>query len=259
MSVGGVEAARPRIQVEGEGSNPIPTLQKCHQRIMRERMAIIDAQQSLFGAWWKSIDISIEKAIVRRTNYETARHIIETYEWLGCMAANHHTYYGIYWDQFCGGVVVFGSCVSRDLAASPCGRENADRVIQLQRGACVHWAHPHAASKLISYSLKDIGATTDKRVVIAFSDPMAGEIGTVYQATNWFYCGLTAKRPDYYWRGGERITSHGGSIDERMERRVRPRKHRYCAFVGPKEDIQRYRAALIWPVLPYPKRNPQKN
>lgn len=246
---------RPLFQTEDGGSIPTSPLQKCHQRLVRERMAIVDAEQSLFGSWWKNLDVSIERAVIRKTNFETARHIIETYEWLGGMASNHYLYYGIYFENYCAGVVVFGSCTSRDLASSVCGRENADVVIQLQRGACVHWAHPHSASKLISHAIRDIGKTTSKRVVIAFSDPMAGEIGTVYQATNWIYCGLTAKRPDYYWKGGGRITSHGGKIDERMERRDRPRKHRYCIFTGPRKETDILRSSMLWPIFPYPKRS----
>jgi hypothetical protein len=79
--------------------------------------------------------------------------------------------------------------------------EYADRLLQLQRGACVHWAHHHAASRLIAYSLAE-EEKRGTRIVVAFSDPAAGEIGTVYQATNWLYCGFTEERPDYVDAGG---------------------------------------------------------
>ena len=41
------------------------------------------------------------------------------------------------------------------------------------------------------------------KYVIAFSDPEAGEIGTLYQATNWYYLGLgTTKHYDIYYKKG---------------------------------------------------------
>ena len=124
-------------------------------------------------------------------------------------------------------------------------------VIQLGRGACVHWAHPHSASKLISASLKEI----EKRgfnVVVAFSDPAAGEIGTVYQASNWLYCGMTAVRPDYYNADGKRMVGHF-QVDG-LTRRPRPQKRRYVYILGSKQERRFYRKKLLWPVLPYDKR-----
>ena len=60
-------------------------------------------------------------------------------------------------------------------------------MILLSRGACVHWAHPHSASKLITSSMKML--PKKYKVVTATVDELAGEIGTIYQACNFHYIG----------------------------------------------------------------------
>jgi hypothetical protein len=148
--------------------------------------------------------------------------------------------------------VVFGSPNPKQIANSVCGGKHVEKVWQIHRGACVWWAHEHSASKLISMSLdrvKRLGA----RVVVAFSDPMAGEVGTVYQATNWLYCGLTAKRPDYLDESGRRMVGVF-SVRPGMVRVDRPRKHRYVFLLGSRGERKRLLSDLAWPVLSYPKR-----
>jgi hypothetical protein len=51
----------------------------------------------------------------------------------------------------------------------------------------VHWAHPHAASRLIAHAVKFAAADFGWRVFLAYADMAAGEVGTVYQACNWLY------------------------------------------------------------------------
>jgi len=227
---------------------------KAHQRIIREKKSQTAKDENLFGAWWESLDTSIEMAELKKIDIKTATSIIEEYEWLGCMAAGTMRCYGIFWDGNCGGVVCYGVTTTKTLAESICGKEMADKVAQLQRGACVHWAHPHSASKLISYSLKQ-EEKHGTRIVVAFSDPMAGEIGTVYQATNWLYCGKTEKRPDYFDPNGNRITGQVGEIKEWMVKKDRPRKQRYIYILGSKKERREIAKKLAWTPQKYPKRN----
>jgi hypothetical protein len=90
------------------------------------------------------------------------------------------------------------------------------------------------------------------RVVVAFSDPTAGEIGTVYQASNWIYCGLTAVRPDYIDAAGNRMMGHFKT--DGLTRTKRTRKRRYVYLLGSKAERKLYRKLLRWPVRQYQKR-----
>jgi hypothetical protein len=169
---------------------------KAHQKIVRDRVALTKSGD-LFGNWWDDVDTDISKAVVRETTQATAKNIIEEYEWLGCLAAVNWFYYGIFFNNVCGGVVCYGPEYSENLGkiAREQGRAGADwskygfegKMILLNRGACVHWAHPHSASKLIRQSMKLLPKKYE--VVTATVDDLAGEVGTIYQACGFHYIG----------------------------------------------------------------------
>ena len=61
-----------------------------------------------------------------------------------------------------------------------------------RRGACVSWSPKNLASAFIMSSIKDMAQTTQYRLFTAYSDPMAKELGTIYQACNFYYLGQTS-------------------------------------------------------------------
>ena len=107
----------------------------------------------------------------------------------------------------------------------------------------------------------------------AYSDPQAGEIGTVYQACNWLYIGAGIGRAqntgqprtvivDPSGRGySERWMRHRGltaaDIRTRTGWRIeqRPPKHKYVWLQGSRRERRRMLEALRYPVLDYPKRD----
>lgn len=134
--------------------------------------------------------VKLNTATVRECTRTLAKKIILEYEWLGTMPlSSWHT--GIFFDEWrCGGVSVF--CVGG-------GGVNVHKSFGVQlhdmaylaRGACVHWTPPGTASKLIGHSLR-IAGRRGLKVAIAYADTDAGEIGTVYQASNWLCLGKGA-------------------------------------------------------------------
>jgi hypothetical protein len=93
-----------------------------------------------------SLDIST--ATVRPIPLSEARAIIEQHEYLGTMPAVARWAFGIFFGERCGGAVIYG-----DEYAENRGYGFTGRIIGLLRGACLPWAHPHAASKLIRRSM----------------------------------------------------------------------------------------------------------
>tara|TARA_R110002020_G_scaffold2488_1_gene11676 strand:+ start:18824 stop:19555 length:732 start_codon:yes stop_codon:yes gene_type:complete len=230
----------------------MPTV--CHQRQVRNRASLLEGGDNLFGKWWENLDRRIETAECRDIPHEQARKIIAQYEYLGTYCNAPIFAHGIYFSDHLAGCVVFGAPSPPNIAPSVMGEKEADRVIQLARGACVHWAHPHSASKLIASGLRS-AESRGYGCVIAFSDPDAGEIGTVYQATNWLYCGLTAKRPDYFNARGVRVVGRFQKGDaKKLTKGDRTRKHRYVFLLGNKRDRKNLRKCLRWETDAYPKR-----
>ena len=177
--------------------------------------------------------------------------------------------YGVYENGALLGVVTYGTPVSSSLRAGICGPEWVDRVLELNRLCCE--SRKNLASLLVGRSLAML---PHPRVVVSYADTAMGHVGYVYQATNFVYTGLSAKRTDWKVRGQEHL--HGATISDRtrgMANRAeairamygddfylqdRPRKHRYVYFVGTKKDRQQMREALRYRVEPYPKGESQR-
>ena len=161
---------------------------KDHQRIIRERQSTLEENETLWGNYWESLNLSLKDALVQPVNYQTASTIILKYEWLGNMGTTEYSY-GIYFDDVLGGVVCFGHTGGTNVYASALP-QNHNLMITLNRGACAFWTPTGSASKLISTACRMMGENGYYGFV-AYADPKAGEVGTVYQACNWLYCGLT--------------------------------------------------------------------
>ena len=139
---------------------------KAHQRIIREQKAK-ENPLSLFPE--KPDIIDLKKAVVRKINYQTAEKIIIEYEWLGNMPTYCTHYFGIYFNGICGGVVVFGIGIPKNVLEDICGKEHLPEVRVLTRGACVHWTPTGSATKLIANSLKLLKKEGYK-IIVAYSD-----------------------------------------------------------------------------------------
>ena len=162
------------------------------------------------------------------------------------------------------GICTFGCPVSSGLRVGLCGPEYAEHVLELNRLCCDEIKN--GASFLIGNSLRMLPKPS---VVVSFADTDQGHVGYVYQATNWIYTGLSAKRTDWKIKGMEHL--HGATIADMSRGREnraaymrerfgddfsleqRPRKHRYVYFAGDKTQKKQMMAALLYPVEPYPK------
>lgn len=132
--------------------------------------------------------LDVKRAIVRPVTRKLAEQIILKYEWLGTMATGVNRFYGIFYGNYCAGVTSFAPAGFNLPSLAKSFRVDGSQLAYLGRGANVHWAPKGSNSKLIAYSLK-LESQLGNKLAIAFSDSDAGEIGTVYQASNWVYVG----------------------------------------------------------------------
>jgi hypothetical protein len=114
--------------------------------------------------------------------------------------------FGIFFGDRLGGAVVYGDEYGENLGVWNKFGFNG-RIIALTRGCCLHWAHPHAASKLIRRSMDLLPERY--KVITATVDGSAGEIGTIYQACGFDYVGTMRS-------GGRSLTRiNGKAVSER--------------------------------------------
>jgi len=173
--------------------------------------------------------------------------------------------FGLFRDGQLEGIVTYGTPPSDPLRRGVCGPSLKEHVIELNRLVLVN-NYKNDASKLVGRSLKMLEGDF---IVVSYADTSQNHVGLVYQATNFLYCGLSAKRTDWVVEGKEQL--HGQTIadefrgypnraslmrekyGDRFYLKDRPRKHRYVTFVGSRKFKDSSRKSLRYPVKPYPK------
>jgi len=232
------------------------------QRQIRDSIAGTEGDRNTYSQ-------DIGAAEVRRIDISVAREVIEEYEWLGRMPAVVLFAYGIYFGPDLGGVVTYSPEYGENLGVWD-KYGYTGKIILLSRGACVWWAHPHAASKLIR---KSMDLLPDRyEVVTATVDAGAGEVGTIYQACSFDYVGRMTKIShqgafiDGKLRSSRQLMREFGTRSIRkLQQRFgedaikaieEPSKGRYFAFPGGKIARKHNRAAIAHLIKPYPHRDP---
>jgi hypothetical protein len=248
---------------------------KAHQRKIREEKEK-EELESRKTPIWHGINRDIKNAIVKPIDRKLAKEIVEEYEWLGCMPAFSKYHFGIFYDDVCAGVTVFGKDYIENLGHWD-KYNYTGRMLLLSRGVCVHWAHPHSGSKLIMESIKQLPPEYD--VITATIDQAAGEIGTIYQACNFYYIGsmresnpkIKNKKPRDRFGvrikgkiyGARAMRNKIGSQKKEEILKHYPdaefvpqyNKHRYFYFKGSKKNRRFLKKQIEHLIKPYPKRS----
>lgn len=169
--------------------------------------------------------------------------------------------FGLYDDEdILIGVATYGIPASPSLCMGICGKEYADKVLELNR-VCLQENSKNQASFLVSNSIKLLPKPT---IVVSYADTSKGHVGYVYQATNFLYTGLSANRVDWTIKGMEhkhsKTISDGMTLESIKEKygddfyyTERSRKHRYIYFHGDKKQKKVMRSLLKYDIEPYPK------
>lgn len=263
-----------------------PANGKAFQRVIRERMA---EQPDPLLEEKKALASDFRNASVREISLAEARNLVIASEWLGNLGSSEHAF-GLFFGEYLAGCVCFGSTAGTKVRASVCGSAHADRIISLTRGCTLPWADPlrrsadgrvhtgSAGSFLISAACREM-TKKGYNVFVAYADPKANELGTIYQSAGWQFCSYTSptekfRRPDgkvFDARNIHLLTRDRrfGKLRYKRSRAEQKqlliskgceffkddsRKLRYVGFYGDRRIKRILRAALKWEVLPYLKR-----
>lgn len=177
--------------------------------------------------------------------------------------------YGVYRGTALIGVITYGTPSSAPLRKGLCGGTWSDKVLELNRLCCEN--SKNIASILVGRSLRML---PKPRIVVSYADIGQGHVGYIYQATNFIYTGLSAKRTDWKLKGQEHL--HGATVADMsrgQENRAawmrekfgdafylseRSRKHRYIYLCGNKREKKQMMADLNYFIEPYPKGDSRK-
>jgi hypothetical protein len=142
------------------------------------------------------------KCVEDKKEREEIKEFIYRHEWLASLSQYTTHWFACYYKNILAGVVLMNvpNAFSKLLGENT---PNLERLIS--RGACISWSPKNLASSLIMWSINWMAKNTTYRLFIAYSDPTALELGTVYQACNFYYLGKSA--------GGKRyISPYTGKI-----------------------------------------------
>ena len=133
------------------------------------------------------------------------RRFIERHEWLGKLPTRPTHRFAAYYKGYLAGVVIMAT---PNAFAYPLGKENRRLEKLISRGACISWSPKNLGSSIIMFAIRWMAKNTHYRAFTAYSDPEAKELGTIYQACNFYYIGQSSggtkmffdpKKPNRGW------------------------------------------------------------
>lgn len=188
---------------------------------------------------------------VEQIEREIAKPFVESIHYSRKLPSNVVYCFGLFEGGDMIGVVTYGIPASPPLCKGIAGDENKDKVLELNRLAIKPgYNGENRASFLVGRSLKMLPNET---YVVSYADTGWTHVGYIYQACNFLYTGLSAKRVDTYQPEGK----HGRNYDKNNHsdlHQTRNPKHRYVYLVGDKRTKKKMMGQLRYKVYDkYPK------
>ena len=214
------------------------------------------------------LEIRLDEIDVRLVPVREIRRAIVTGHYSGVMPDATQEAFAAYWNEVVIAAVAYGpGGNSKTFGAVVPGFDssNARELIRL-------WVHPDAPKNTASYVVaKSLRLLPEKvGLVVSFADSGQGHAGYVYQALNFYYCGMSGEGVRYTDRSGVEVTARLANVykmrnpDKFAHKslgEIRSElgwtavkshsKHRYCLGVGPQK--RRVNKELAKKASAYPK------
>ncbi len=162
--------------------------------------------------------------------------------------------FGLFEGEILQGVLTIGKPPSPALCVGVCGEHNSKYVYELNR-LCVN---DNLKKNVLSYFVSQALKKLSNIILVSYADTSQNHNGYIYQATNWIYTGLSAKRTERYDidnpnRHSKSVTENKNINYQDLAVRERPQKHRYIFFIASKKQKKRWNRELNYPICDYPK------
>ena len=167
------------------------------------------------------------------------------------------------------GIACYGDPIGRHSGASISEQLDRTEVLELTRLFVFDGYGSNIESWFVGQTFKWLRENAPHiKALISYSDPKAGHVGTVYQATNWIYQGNRIRPNDSWmfrwteegdWHHSRTSYVKYGTNDPLQIQEMtltpfwikkEPRKHRYVYLLKDRKKLLRN---LKYPALPYPK------
>lgn len=197
----------------------------------------------------KRIESKVGKEFLREKHYTHSCH-------------NGPMCWGLYDSGRLIGVCAFATPSSEAVRRSVFGPGREGEVTELHRLFIEDGTPTNTESWFIARALRGLKEYKPKyNAVISFSDSTEGHVGTIYQASNAWYCGKTGRAR--FWRDPEgrlrhpRQGGHNVTPEEAEEKgwtaEMRGAKNRYLFFLGTPRNKKFVKSRCLLTPQPYPQ------
>jgi hypothetical protein len=203
---------------------------------------------------------ALQSLIVKPVPFVVAKRLIERNHYLHTFPGGTKLAFGVFTNNHLHGAMSLGAGPAN--AYSLVYRAQPEDCLVLTRLWLADVLPSNSESKVIAVILRSLKQNTTVKFLVSYADPTQGHVGTIYQATNWLYTGLSEAMPLYDLGDGKarqsRSLAHGFGthsvkhlVDSGINVTLVPQssKHRYMYFLDPS-----WRSRLKPQVLPYPKK-----
>ena len=223
------------------------------------------------------------KLIVRVVNKNVAKDIIVNNHYSGIwtkvsyaiglfyVSNDEHKFFGGVNEKLIG-VACYGDPVGRHSGASISELLDRTEVLELTRLFVFDGYGSNIESWFVGQTFKWLKENAPHiKALVSYSDPKAGHLGTIYQATNWIYQGNKIRPNDSWsfkwseideWHHSRTSYVKYGTNDPKIIQTMvaspfwikkEPRKHRYVYILANGKERKQLLKNLKYPSLPYPK------
>jgi hypothetical protein len=175
---------------------------------------------------------------------QLVKEFIEKHEWLGKLPTRPTHRFAAFYKGYLAGVIVMAT---PNAFSNLLGKENRGLEKLISRGACISWSPKNLGSALIMFSIRWMVKNTEYRVFTAYSDTEAKELGTIYQACNFYYIGQNSGSTKTFF---DKNRPHLGWFSDRNFRHRSYYKF-YCKEMGLKTEKEWFNGDKIrWDLMP---------
>jgi len=147
-------------------------------------------------------NIPVKDMIVKQISVKEARPYIATYHYSKTMPDSSKFVFAGYFDNKLAGIIVYGMGAGKSQYTSIIPTIKTGEYIELTRLWSPDGMPKNTESKLIGESIKQL--PNNIKMIISFSDEQQKHVGTIYQATNFYYLGQN--------NGGKMLIDNNGII-----------------------------------------------
>jgi hypothetical protein len=155
-------------------------------RLNNESQDLIEANLTKEEASKLTVNDFEHKFVTSNEEKQLCAKFIQKHEWLGQLSQYPTHYFATYYKGIMAGVVI----MNMPNAFSKLLGEDTPKLERLiSRGACISWSPKNLASNFLMWAMKWMTLNTQYRLFTCYSDPTAKELGSIYQALNFYYLG----------------------------------------------------------------------